>query len=350
MWHCGELVSAGLPQRTCTDSDFSLLQGLRGTCGTTSDEIFLTITFAFVLTLLMPFGLMLNIYIIVVNFVRNGMLQTIDSYSMSLCFANCLIILVAFIYMLGITDSLSGHSALAMHLPTTPNYSCATAYATYHTASLAASYSLCLMCFDFYIEASLPIESRPILVGRQHTPHICAFIWGGSLLASFPAILIFGCWNHLNCSTLRVKQLNDVMIFITAYLVPLVGVTISLYYISQSRRGPLMSFIGRPSLSVFCLLLATAGSHFVFWMPHYALSMVHLNHPWPDPRTSRLLRAVTLSLGLFTAIVTPTTYCYFRKDFWLQGKLACNAICNCLGKLCRPWQRQHTPVPQEEVM
>ncbi|XP_078712893.1 G-protein coupled receptor 146-like [Lampetra fluviatilis] len=383
MWSCSR-EPVFQPLNACSGSEFGLqLQPQQshatpeGLCQAYNYSLpVFTITF---LVAFLPLGLFYNLSLVFVNLHHRASMAALDIYFVSLALANLLQLLVAVGQMLG-TELLWHRQGLGegSELPSVQTQlpTCLTLFVIFSISALAGAYSLALLSLDASLAAALP---RNPMVSAHNARHLCSFVWGGALLAVFPAFLLFACRAEptdsedggggsaydnanngdqmLDCQRLQIRRLVDAVDFFAGFLVPLLGVAVSFMLACRIHRRPLRP--ERPpgphnrsleedeeeaaEAATFRLVRLTVVAHFSLWTLYYVLLLFYLITAHDDkevaewlstrPGLHRTLRGLALLMAYSSSCVTPIIYRCLRINF--SSKLD-----NTLSALhCCPWRR-----------
>uniref|UniRef100_A0A8C4QXM2 G-protein coupled receptors family 1 profile domain-containing protein n=1 Tax=Eptatretus burgeri TaxID=7764 RepID=A0A8C4QXM2_EPTBU len=287
---------------------------------------------------LFPMGLFYNFSLMVVNLIKHTTMAALDVYFVSLAFANLLQLLAA----------TSGHlwsrtlpllqptSSNAVTLPTEvqPLIPCLVIFAIFSVSALAGACSLALLSLDASLTQALP---RNPMVSAHNARQLCAFIWGGAVLAAFPIFLLFACRTEssclpttakhddglLDCRRLQVRPLADAVTFFAGFAVPLLGVSISVVLSCHTRRRALAP-PGQPQMdedtgevATTRLVHFTVLAYFVLWAPFHGLlltRLVGLQQVTAGPK-EHILAESTMLLTYVASCIIPILYKQLHSDF-----------------------------------
>uniref|UniRef100_A0A8D1DD58 G-protein coupled receptors family 1 profile domain-containing protein n=1 Tax=Sus scrofa TaxID=9823 RepID=A0A8D1DD58_PIG len=199
----------------------------------------------------------------------------------------------------------------------------------FNVSALVALYSTALLGLDCYIERALP---RSYMSSVYNTRHVCGFVWGGALLASFSSLLSYIC-SHVaarvaECSRMQDAQAADAILVLIGYLVPALAALYALVLIARVRKQatPLDQDAGGLDPAAHRLLVATVCTQFGLWTPHYLTLLGRTvlaarGKPVDGQHLGVLLLARDLSrlLAFCSSSALPLLYRYINRSF--PGKL-----------------------------
>uniref|UniRef100_UPI00358F7384 probable G-protein coupled receptor 146 n=1 Tax=Myxine glutinosa TaxID=7769 RepID=UPI00358F7384 len=362
MWSCSQLIFFP-PVNSCAialwiGSGASKVIDTR-TCGITfgtnckAEEV-LSGTCLVFLILLFPMGLFYNLSIMVVNLVKHTAMAALDVYFVSLVFANLLQLLAATGGHLWsrILPLLQPTSAVALPTDVQPLMPCLVIFVIFSVSALAGACSLALLSLDASLTQALP---RNPMVSAHNARQLCAFIWGGAVLAAFPIFLLFACRTEsycrtmteqhddglLDCRRLQVRPLADAVTFFAGFAVPLLGVAISVVLSCHTRRRALAP-PGQPQMdedtgevATTRLVHFTVLAYFVLWAPYHGLlltRLVGLQQVTAGPK-EHILAESTMLLTYVASCIIPILYKHMHSDFGWKVRETLN------GLPC--WQARH---------
>ncbi|XP_075926023.1 G-protein coupled receptor 146-like isoform X2 [Petromyzon marinus] len=285
--------------------------------------------------------------------------SAVDVYVTSAALANALQLSVALAHLTGLThDGPDATDGGASERDPPVAHGCAVAYVLFHVSALASAYSVTLLAFDAYLEAALPAGSRPPLVDARSAPHVCAFLWGGSCLAAFPAALQIGCSRRgqLDCVALGVRELADVSLVVTGFVVPVAGSCVSAWCAARllSRGG------GGGGIDInidhddreaqrgaLRMALVAVPVHFSLWAPFYATVGAGVFAAVRRRPSFRLLKALAQMLAYAPPCVAPCVYARMCRGVAERARLV-RAV---LGSRCgRRRYTRHSSLPLTEAV
>ncbi|XP_039735160.1 G-protein coupled receptor 146 isoform X2 [Pteropus medius] len=307
MWSCGPLngTGRGEDQPLCPHfhlalSGFSLLYLVVG----------------------VPVGLAYNALLVLVNLHDQSSMSMPDVYFVNMAVAGLILSALAPAHLLGPAASgwaLWGFSG-EVHV---------TLLVLFDVCALVTMYSTALLSLDCYIARALP---RTYMSSVYNARHVCGFVWGGALLASFSSLLLHIC-SHVaaqavECAKMQDTEAADAIMVFVGYLVPGLAALYALVLISRLRKEdtPLDQDSGRLDPSVHRLLVATVCAQFGLWTPHYLMLLGHTSLALRGkPADGHPLRALLLAkdvsrlLAFSSSSVMPLLYRHISRSF--PGKL-----------------------------
>ncbi|XP_078455492.1 G-protein coupled receptor 146-like isoform X2 [Lampetra planeri] len=281
--------------------------------------------------------------------------SAVDVYVTSAALANALQLSVALAHLTGLTHDATDATDGAAERDPRGAYGCAAAYVLFHVSALASAYSVTLLAFDAYLEAALPAGSRPPLVDARSAPHVCAFLWGGSCLAAFPAALQIGCSRrgHLDCVALGVRELADVSLVVTGFVVPVAGSCVSAWCAARllSRGGGGVddddAAEREAQRGALRMALVAVPVHFSLWAPFYATVGAGVFAAVRRRPSFRLVKALAQMLAYAPPCVAPCVYARMCRGVAERARLVGAA----LGSRCgRRRYSRHSSLPLTEAV
>lgn len=269
-----------------------------------------------------PLGLGYNALLVLVNLQDQSGMSMPDVYFVNMAVAGLVLSALAPAHLLG--PSASGWALWRfsgeVHV---------TLLVLFDVCALVTMYSAALLSLDCYIARALP---RTYMSSVYNARHVCGFVWGGALLASFSSLLFYIC-SHVaarvvECAKMQDTEAADAIMLLVGYLVPGLAALYALVLISRLRKEdtPLDQDSGRLEPSAHRLLLATVCVQFGLWTPHYLTLLGHTSLALRGkPADVQPLRALLLAkdvsrlLAFSSSAVTPLLYRHLSRSF--PGKL-----------------------------
>lgn len=269
-----------------------------------------------------PLGLGYNALLVLVNLQDQSGMSMPDVYFVNMAVAGLVLSALAPAHLLG--PSASGWALWRfsgeVHV---------TLLVLFDVCALVTMYSAALLSLDCYIARALP---RTYMSSVYNARHVCGFVWGGALLASFSSLLFYIC-SHVaarvvECAKMQDTEAADAIMLLVGYLVPGLAALYALVLISRLRKEdtPLDQDSGRLEPSAHRLLLATVCAQFGLWTPHYLTLLGHTSLALRGkPADGQPLRALLLAkdvsrlLAFSSSAVTPLLYRHLSRSF--PGKL-----------------------------
>lgn len=269
-----------------------------------------------------PVGLGYNALLVLVNLHDARGMSTPDVYFVNMAVAGLALSALAPAHLLGPGASgwalwgLSGEAHVALLV-------------LFDVCALVTTYSTALLSLDGYIARALP---HTYMSSVHNARHVCGFVWGGALLASFSSLLFYIC-SHVaarvvECAKMQHTEAADAIMVSVGYLVPGLAALYALVLTSRLRKEdtPLDQDAGRLDPSLHRLLVATVCAQFGLWTPHYLTLLGHTSlalrgKPVDGHPLQALLLAKDVSrlLAFSSSSVTPLLYRHISRSF--PGKL-----------------------------
>ncbi|XP_043924335.1 probable G-protein coupled receptor 146 [Protopterus annectens] len=266
----------------------------------------------------LPFGVLFNLLILSVNLHLKSSMQMPDVYFTNMAISGLTINIVVSMQLL------SPH-LLIWPLWTLNQEICMGGFVLFNIAALVSTYSVTLLCLDYYIEVTVP---HTYMSSAHNTKHVCQFVWGGASLASFACFLFLIC-NKLiekvqECSRLQAKELGDGIILFTGFVVPAAGMIYAFHLLMTIRKEqpifPQSSSILDPSSRRLALTVLLVD--FVLWLPYYATLLVDVLQAsfafgiqLQNSDLFQLIKRLSELTAYASTLVIPLIYRTQRKNF-----------------------------------